>query len=168
MPTTASDRAPAPARWQREFAAQPVIVGEVRRGVAAFARAHGASEDALDRLSLAVSEATANAVIHAFGGRPPGRVSVIAEPGEGCVVVRVRDDGRGMTPRADSPGLGLGLNLMAAMATRCDIQEGTSGRGTEVRMVFAAAGVSDRPLDDKPHSGLHAATRRRQPAKGTP
>ena len=80
MPTTVSDRARAPARWQREFAAEPVIVGEVRRGVAAFARAHGASEDALDQLSLAVSEATTNAVIHAFVGRPPGRVSVIAEP----------------------------------------------------------------------------------------
>ena len=159
MPTTASDRALAPARWQREFAAEPVIVGEVRRGVAAFARAHGASEDALDNLSLAVSEATTNAVIHALVGRPPGRVSVIAEPGEGCVLVRVLDDGRGMTPRADSPGIGLGLTLMASMATRCDIREGPSGRGTEVRMVFAAAGVRRSSLNRKPNSGLGAATR---------
>ena len=141
MPTTTPDRAPAPARWQREFAAEPVIVGEVRRGLADFARAHGASEDALDNLSLAVSEATTNAVIHAFVGLPPGRVSVIAEPGEACVLVRVVDDGRGMTPRADSPGLGLGLTMMASMATRCDIREGPSGRGTEVRMAFAAPGV---------------------------
>ena len=58
---TASDRERAPARWQREFAAEPVIVGEARRGVAALARAHGASGDALDNLSLAVSEATTNA-----------------------------------------------------------------------------------------------------------
>ena len=142
MPTTTSDRAPAPARWQREFSAEPVIVGEVRRGVADFARAHGASEDAVHNVSLAVSEATTNAVMHAFVGVPPGRVSVIAEPGEGCVLVRVVDDGRGMTPRADSPGLGLGLTMMASMATRCDIREGPSGRGTEVRMVFAAPGVS--------------------------
>ena len=163
----ASDRAPAPARWQREFAAEPVIVGEVRRGVAAFARAHGASADAVDNLSLAVSEATTNAVIHAFVGRPPGRVAVIAEPGAGCVLVRVLDDGRGMTPRADSPGLGLGLSLMASMATRCDIREGPSGQGTEVRMTFAAAGVSDRPNNGTPHSELDAATRRQQPAKGT-
>ena len=129
MPTTAADRARAPARWQRDFAAEPVIVSQARRGVTAFARAHGASEDALDKVSLAVSEATTNAVIHAFVGLPPGRVSVIAEPGEGCVLVRVLDDGRGMTPRADSAGLGLGLTLMASMATRCVIREGPSGRG---------------------------------------
>ena len=153
MSATAADRARAPVRWQREFAAEPVIVGEARRGVAAFARAHGASEDVLDHLSLAVSEATTNAVIHAFVGRAPGRVSVIAEPGEGCVLVRVLDDGRGMTPRTDSPGLGLGLTLMASMATRCDIREGPSGRGTEVRMVFAAAGVSDRPYTASPTVG---------------
>jgi serine/threonine-protein kinase RsbW len=104
MPTTTSDRAPAPARWQREFAAEPVIVGEVRRGVADFARAHGASEDAVANLSLAVSEATTNAVMHAFVGLPPGQVSVIAEPGEGCVLVRVVDDGRGMTPARRQPG----------------------------------------------------------------
>ena len=140
---TASDRARAPARWQREFDAEPVIVGEARRGVAAFARAHGASEDALDKVSLAVSEATTNAVIHAFVGRPPRRVSLIAEPGDGSVLVWVLDDGRGMTPRTDSPGLGLGLTLMASLTTRCVIREGPSGRGTEVRMVFAAAGVSD-------------------------
>ena len=146
-----------------------MIVGEARRGVATIARAHGASEDALDNLSLAVSEATTNAVIHAFVGVPPGRVSVIAEPGEGCVLVRVLDDGRGMTPRADSPRLGLGLTLDGhSMATHCDIREGPSGRGTEVRMAFAAAGVSDRPRTGKPNSGLDAATRRRQPAKGTP
>ena len=54
------------------------------------------------------------------------------------------------------------------MATHCDIREGPSGRGTEVRMAFAAAGVSDRPKNGKPHSGLDAATLRRQPAKGTP
>ena len=69
------------------------------------------------------------------------------------MLVRVLDDGRGMTPRTDSPGLGLGLTLMASMATRCDIREGPSGRGTEVRMVFAAAGVSDRPYTASPTVG---------------
>jgi serine/threonine-protein kinase RsbW len=139
MPTT-SESAPVPTRWQREFAAEPVIVGEVRRGVAEFARAHCANEGVLDNVSLAVSEATTNAVMHAFVDLPPGRVLVIAETGDDCVVVRVIDDGRGMTPRADSPGLGLGLTMMASMVTRCDIREGPSGRGTEVRMAFAAPG----------------------------
>ena len=138
---TTSENAPAPTRWQREFDAEPVIVGEVRRGVADFGRAHGAADEVLNDVSLAVSEAATNAVMHAFIDLPPGRVSVIAETGEDCLFVRIIDDGRGMTPRADSPGLGLGLTMMASMSTRCDIREGPSGRGTEVRMAFAAPGV---------------------------
>jgi PAS domain S-box-containing protein len=145
MPTRA-DNARGPARWQREFPAEPVIVGEVRRAVADFARAHGAPDAALDNITLAVSEATTNAVMHAFVGLPAGRVSVTAEAGDGCLLVRVSDDGRGMTPRSDSPGLGLGLTMMASMASRCDIREGPFGRGTEVRMLFDAPGVAGPAL----------------------
>jgi two-component sensor histidine kinase len=47
---------------------------------------------------LAVSEAVTNAIVHAFVGRERGRVSITAEAGEDCVLTRVLDDGRGMTP----------------------------------------------------------------------
>jgi anti-sigma regulatory factor (Ser/Thr protein kinase) len=122
------------------------VVGELRRGVAEFARAHGADEDVVDNITLAVSEAVTNAIIHAFVGRQAGHVALTAEAGEGCVLVRVLDDGRGMTPHPDSPGLGLGLTMMASMATRCDIREGANGIGTEVRLAFDAPGVSGPAL----------------------
>jgi len=131
----------APARWHREFPAEPVIVAQARRGVSEFARTLGADEEVLGGITLAVSEAATNAVLHAFVDLPPGRVSVTAEAGDGSIRVRVIDDGRGMTPRSDSPGLGLGLSMMASMASSCDIREGPSGRGTEVSMTFAAPGV---------------------------
>ena len=137
---------PPPPRWHREVDAEPAVVGELRRGVAEFAAAHGASADALSNLTLAVSEAVTNAVIHAFVGRERGRVALTAEAGEGCLIVRVLDDGRGMTPHPESPGLGLGLTMMASMATRCDIREGPSGRGTEVRLAFDAPGVAGPAL----------------------
>ena len=53
----------APTRWHREVDAEPVVVGELRRGVADFARAHGAGEEAVENLMLAVSEAVTNAII---------------------------------------------------------------------------------------------------------
>ncbi len=118
------------------------MVGELRRGVADFARAHGADEDTIENLMLAVSEAVTNAIIHAFVDRERGRVALTAEAGEGSILVRVVDDGRGMTPHPESPGLGLGLTMMASMASRCDIREGPGGRGTEVRLAFAAPGVA--------------------------
>ena len=118
------------------------MVGELRRGVADFARAHGADDDVIDNIALAVSEAVTNAIIHAFVGRQAGHVALTAEAGEGSILVRVVDDGRGMTPHPESPGLGLGLTMMASMATRCDIREGAGGVGTEVRLAFDAPGVS--------------------------
>jgi PAS domain S-box-containing protein len=133
--------APAP-RWHREVDAEPTVVAELRHGVADFALAHGADQDAVNNMMLAVSEAVTNAIIHAFVGRERGRVGITAEAGEGCVLVRVLDDGRGMTPHPESPGLGLGLTMMASMATRCDIREGPSGVGTEVRLAFDAPGVA--------------------------
>lgn len=144
-PTT-TDPAPAPARWHREVAAEPVVVPELRRGVAEFARAHRADDDAVSNIMLAVSEAVTNAIVHAFVDRERGRVSITAEAGEDCVLVSVRDDGRGMTPDPESPGLGLGLTMMASMTTRCDIRQGPAGRGTEVRMAFAAPGVAGPAL----------------------
>jgi PAS domain S-box-containing protein len=136
----------APPRWHREVEAEPAVVGELRRGVAEFARAHGAAQDALDNMTLAVSEAVTNAIIHAFVDRARGRISITAEAVEGSILVRVVDDGRGMTPHPDSPGLGLGLTMMASMASRCDIREGPGGVGTEVLLMFTTPGVSGPTL----------------------
>jgi PAS domain S-box-containing protein len=128
-------------RWSRECAAIPANVGEIRRAVSSFAAAHGADLETVQSIALAVTEATTNAVLHAFVDREPGRLMVVAEPGDDCMSVRVIDDGRGMTPRADSPGLGLGLSTMATLATSCDIREAPRGSGTEVRLVFDLPGA---------------------------
>lgn len=143
MPVDTPERgSTAPARWEREFDAAPITIGEIRSGVSNFARRHGAPQAVVGDIALAVSEAATNAVLHAFVGLAAGRISVSVEPGRDCLVVRVIDDGRGMMPRADSPGLGLGLPTMATLTSSCDIREAPGGRGTEVRMVFAAPGVS--------------------------
>ena len=112
-------------------------------------------------MTLAVSEAVTNAIIHAFVGRERGRVAITAEAGEGCVLVRVLDDGRGMTPHPESPGLGLGLTMMASMATRCDIREAPSGDGTEVRLAFDTPGVAGPARDRRGRRPLRAAARGR-------
>ncbi len=53
-------------------------------------------------------------------------------------MVIVRDRGRGFAPRVDSPGLGLGLPVIAALTRRLELQE-TPGGGTEVVMAFGIA-----------------------------
>ena len=120
----------------RRFPAEPDQVRLARREVEAYAREHGAVDP--DGIALAVSEAVTNAVIHAYVGEPRrGDVEVFAErhPGNG-LEIHVCDEGRGMKPRSDSPGLGFGLPLVAKLAQRFRVEARPSG-GTAVSMVFA-------------------------------
>lgn len=137
-----------PTLWQGEFAAAPAIVSQARHAVAIFARSCGASDATVNAMILAVSEAATNAVIHAFVDRAPGRISILAEAAEGSLLIRVTDDGGGITPRTDSPGLGLGLSLMASMSSSCSLRPGAAGIGTDVRMQFAAPEITtSRTMD---------------------
>jgi serine/threonine-protein kinase RsbW len=110
-------------------------VPEVRRRTVERARALGAGECACRRIALAVSEAATNAVMHAFGDRPGTVVTRVEQVDDGVEVV-VSDDGTGLQPRGDSPGLGMGLGIIADMSDRLVI-DARPGRGTEVRMWFS-------------------------------
>ena len=134
-------RAEAAVECRVEVPADPSSLPRIRSAVTEFAAEQGADQTVVADIALAVTEAATNAVLHAFVGLPPGRIEAIAEVGDGTVVVRVMDDGRGMMPRADSPGLGLGLPMMGQLTSSCDIRERAGGQGTEVRMTFSAPGV---------------------------
>ena len=93
----------------------------------------------LSDIALAVTEAATNAVLHAYRDRvEPGAVIVEAELDGDHVCLYVRDEGTGLTPRVDSPGLGLGLGLIAQVADSADVRAPESG-GTEVVMRFNVA-----------------------------
>jgi anti-sigma regulatory factor (Ser/Thr protein kinase) len=82
-----------------------------------------------------VSEAITNAVVHAYREADVGDVRVVACDEPDRLVVVVRDYGSGMLPRADSPGLGLGLPLISQMTDDLQI-EAAEGTGTLLRMHF--------------------------------
>jgi serine/threonine-protein kinase RsbW len=83
-----------------------------------------------------VSEAVSNAVVHAFRDRTePGTVSVSVTVDDGHIEIVVRDDGSGMAPRGDSPGLGLGLPLIRRLTDGFDHRESREV-GTELWMLF--------------------------------
>jgi anti-sigma regulatory factor (Ser/Thr protein kinase) len=122
----------------RRFPAHADRIAPVRREVTAYGRAHGVADP--DGLALAVSEVITNAVLHAYIDAPAlGAVEVVAQrhPEDG-LEVRVCDDGRGMLPRPDSPGMGVGLPLVATLAERFEVQARPGG-GTRFSMTFAAA-----------------------------
>ena len=113
----------------------PESIGSLRRRVSEFAEEFGAPRRKVSDIALAVSEACTNAVVHAYRGQP-GKVSLFVEAGAGELLVKVVDEGDGLAPRPDSPGLGLGLPLIARVADRFEVHPGPDGRGTELCMVF--------------------------------
>ena len=121
------------------YPAQPSQIPAIRRAVADIARERGAPESKLVQITLAVSEAASNAVLHAYRHREEGgdgdvHVVVLAHDGD-ALDVRIRDRGVGPGPRPDSPGLGLGLRLMAHDADCFEIRPAPDG-GTEVVLRF--------------------------------
>ena len=89
----------------------------------------------LSDIKLAVTEACTNVVVHAYDDSE-GPLHVEASlDGDQELVVIVRDEGRGIAPRTDSPGLGLGLPLIASLAESLELGRDDDQR-TEVRMTF--------------------------------
>ena len=126
------------SRLKERLPARAENIALLRRAVVAYAGSNGASERQREDIALAVSEALSNAVLHAYVGHDsPGDVGVDAWIDERALRVVVCDDGVGMLPRTDSPGLGLGLSLMARMTEHLEVESPDATRGMRLRMTFA-------------------------------
>lgn len=122
---------------EREWRARAVAdeVGRLRNAVSAAAEAAGVHGMLLHDLRLAVSEALTNAVVHAYRGVAVGEVVVRLRAAAREVEVLVEDDGVGLSPRADSPGVGLGLPLITSVTSASSVSLRPDG-GTQVSMTF--------------------------------
>ncbi len=119
------------------YQATPDAVGDARTRLAEFAAAAGASPSQVEAVRLATSEAMTNAVLHAYRGEP-GSIYVNAAVVSAELWILIADDGHGLEPRADRPGLGLGLGLIAQVSDDFALVSRASG-GLEVRIRFNLA-----------------------------
>ena len=122
-------------RLRARFPNRPETVRAIRNEVTPIARACGLGEDAVQDVRVAVSEAATNAVVHGdaeIGADVVVRIELFGD--ELCIVIA--DQGQGIRPRPDSPGLGLGLPIISTLAKRMEVvSPGADGR-TEVHMYF--------------------------------
>ena len=109
-------------------------VAVVRHAIGGLGEALEVDPQTLSDVKLAVTEACTNVVVHAYDGGE-GPMQVAAELGPEALTVVVRDEGRGIVPRPDSPGLGLGLPLIATLTEALELGRDDRDR-TEVRMSF--------------------------------
>ena len=116
------------------YEASPRSVAEGRSKLADFAAKVGATPSQIDAVRLAASEALTNSVLHAYRGGP-GLIYVNAAVASEELWILISDDGCGLKPRADRPGLGLGLGLISEVSDDFAIVSRATG-GTEVRIRF--------------------------------
>ncbi len=116
------------------FESSPSAVAEARSRLAGFAADAGATPSQVDAVRLAASEAMTNCVLHAYGNEP-GSIHVNAAVVSGELWILISDDGRGLAPRADRSGLGVGLGLISQVSDDFAIVS-RAGGGTEVRIRF--------------------------------
>ena len=117
--------------------ARPENIPVIRHVLGAFAEALELSQELIDDMRLAVTEASSNVVRHAYAGEAPGPIDVVVQPNGNGLDVIVSDRGHGMGPSPDVEGPGLGLPLIAALADSLELEE-SPNRGHRVRMSFAA------------------------------
>ena len=113
------------------------LLRHVLRG---FRDAYDVTPATMDDIVLAVSEAAANVVVHAYGGRH-GTMTLVARVEDDVLHTLVRDHGCGIRPPDDTPVLGRGLALMDHVAA--SMQVVGSPAGTDVLMSFELSAEHD-------------------------
>jgi anti-sigma regulatory factor (Ser/Thr protein kinase) len=119
----------------------PLGVRRLRREMSEIAAECGMSADAIADVQLAVTEAATNAVMHAYA-ETAGELTVTATRQDGELAIVIGDTGPGLVDRDDSPGLGVGLSVIATVATRLRIVSAPGG--TEIHMTFPCPSPAQR------------------------
>ncbi len=121
--------------------ARAANIAVVRHAFGALGEAFAIDEQILSNIRLAVTEACTNVVVHAYPDGHDGMLEILATLQEEKLVVVVRDEGPGIGPRPDSPGLGLGLPLIVSLTESVLLGRDEDER-TEVRMTFPLSSAS--------------------------
>jgi serine/threonine-protein kinase RsbW len=124
---------------QLSFPARAEYLLLARLALSGVARGSRLDDEVLADLKLAVTEACGNAVRHAYAdsvGDVLVRYSISAETLE----MIVEDQGAGVDPEAPATthpeeGGGMGMAIIGAIVDEFDVQPGSDGCGTVVRMI---------------------------------
>jgi len=128
---------PLPSSIHQRWPATPESVGAARHQVRRFA---ADLEVDLDDVMLAVSEAVANAVTHAYAEGVLGHVELSAGASTSTVTVTVRDHGRGLVDGGGGPGAGFGLTLIRRLAQHVELTD--TPEGVSLTMAFRRGGAA--------------------------
>ncbi|HWO58838.1 MAG TPA: SpoIIE family protein phosphatase [Umezawaea sp.] len=132
-----------PAPLRERVPAEAAELSGMRRRVGAWGNAAGLSADLLDDLQLALGEAAANAVDHAYPHGPGDFDYEVARDDRGGVHVVVRDRGQWRPAPPDNGHRGRGLRIIQALSESTSFEHGVGG--TTVDFVLPAPTTAPRP-----------------------
>lgn len=115
------------------LAAVPDSIPEARRRVCRWCECSGICERTRSNLQLAVTEAAANVVVHAYPAGRQGGFSVDLCRAEDAVVLEVSDEGVGPAGAVPSSGAGLGLVIIGRMYPGFTLAESRPGTRVTIR-----------------------------------
>jgi serine/threonine-protein kinase RsbW len=129
----------------------------VRQALRSLGETVDADLEALEDAELAVTEACANAIEHAYKDGK-GEIEVRFTPGETDLHVSVADQGVGIPAdvRSSGAGEGFGLPMIGSIATSVEFGD---GEGTEIRMAFPLGRADEKPVVDGVTPGVEPAER---------
>jgi anti-sigma regulatory factor (Ser/Thr protein kinase) len=105
-------------------------VAVARRAVRRFAARLDVDVEAI---TLAVSEAVANVVVHAYGEGEPGVIDLTATAAPEEVAIVVRDRGRGLKAAGARHGAGFGIDIIRRLAQAVALDDGHPGVALTMR-----------------------------------
>ena len=131
-----ADVLPLPDRLATRWPADADALGGLRHLLRRWLAGHGASDNEIYDITVAVQEAAANAVEHAYA---PGTAafSVDAHNEEGAIVVTVTDRGRWREARGENRGRG--FPLMRGLMESVDVRPADHGTSVVLRRTLEAA-----------------------------
>ena len=144
-----------PSSLVLQVPAVPAELAGVRRALRNWLAGLEVSETDAVAVELAVGEAATNAVEHAYGGREPGTVRMVAllEPA-GTLYVEVADVGCWRPPGPESVGRGRGLFLMRQCVDSVDVQTSPAGTVVVLRSrVRSPYGEGEQPMPPESPAG---------------
>jgi anti-sigma regulatory factor (Ser/Thr protein kinase) len=122
--------AESPIEMQEHLPATVESVAVARHAVRRFAADLGVD---LDGIALAVSEAVANVVAHAYEEGVAGVIELSATASPVEVAVVVRDRGRGLAAGRKSHGAGFGIEIIRRLAHQVALDDTPSGVALTMR-----------------------------------
>jgi anti-anti-sigma factor len=141
-----------PPPLHRRHAAEPAVLRQLRADVAQWSALAGVSPELRQDLDLALGEAVANSVEHAYAHTPGDVTYSVARTADGELDVVVEDGGQWRPEPVDNGHRGRGIGIIRALSEQASFDH--DAHGTTVRFRIADEPAADTAVTTPPESDV--------------